>query len=365
MQSTPGEGTATPAPSQSRLLARPFVRAARPGDAALLAASLRPADRRELAALGRAPLEALEEAISLSVEPLAAVTGDGRLIALFGAAPSRDAPGGGCACALGTPWMLASPALEEVPRAFLRECRGWLDHIGRPFALLANCVDERNAVHIRWLRWCGFSFLRRLPLGPEARPFLEFVRLRPETRAFPPDPRRRQRRQTMCDFTALSLAFGVLNSVGGAIQQQQRYKAQQREAEQRRALLRRQAINTYDEIALERQERRAADARHLEEGRRDALRARETIRTRAGEAGSAGLSLQGLLRDLGGREAQFAEGVRDANRFSNQRLEARAKGQELQTSLSLGGVRDPARPNFLGAAQDTFASLGRLQNRLA
>lgn len=161
---------------------RAHVRPAAAADVALLAENLRPADRRELDALEQEPYQAVARSVALSLEPLAAVGADGRLIALFGVGPCvgpGSAAGREGAPAVGAPWMLATPGLETAAKPFLRQCRGWIDHIGRPFEMLANCVDARNTVHIRWLRWCGFSFLRRLPVGPKRLSFLEFVRIRP------------------------------------------------------------------------------------------------------------------------------------------------------------------------------------------
>jgi hypothetical protein len=46
------------------------------------------------------------------------------------------------------------------------------------YDVLFNLVDERNTLHIRWIQWCGFTFVNRHPaLGAEQRPFLEFVRI--------------------------------------------------------------------------------------------------------------------------------------------------------------------------------------------
>lgn len=334
----------------------PRVRPAERGDPERLAADLRLADRREVAALGREPLAALREAVACSIEPLAVVSAHGDLIALFGVAPLPHAEG------VGAPWMLATPALETVSRVFLRRCRAWIERIAEPFELLTNCVDARNAAHIRWLRWCGFVFLRRLRLGPEGRDFLEFARLGAGQPSISIPPH--QRSDDMCDLTAISLAFGIAKSISGAAQQQQQYKAQKRAAEQERALIRRQTINKYDELALKRQGERAAAARRIEESKRKALRASESARTRGGEAGSAGLSLQGLLRDIGGQQARFAEDVRDANRFSEQNLEVAASGAELQNSLRLQNVREPVAPNFFGAGQEVFSGLSKLQRRL-
>lgn len=147
------------------------VRPAALEDALALAQILRPADVAELAALGQRPLAALEDAIAASPNPWAAVDPDGVLIALFGAAPMPGAP------AVGAPWMLASPRLDRAARPFLRASRDWVAALQADYDLLFNRVDERNCAHIAWLRWCGFSFLRRVELGPRSLPFWEFVRL--------------------------------------------------------------------------------------------------------------------------------------------------------------------------------------------
>ena len=147
---------------------------ARAGDAARLAACLRPADRAELQALGRAPREALNDAVAASLEPMALSCGDGRLIALYGVVPYPDADR---LARIGAPWMMATPMLAAVRAPFLRGCRAELTRLEQGFDLLANRVDARNALHRRWLRWLGFSFVRRLEaFGPERRPFLEFVK---------------------------------------------------------------------------------------------------------------------------------------------------------------------------------------------
>ena len=48
----------------------------------------------------------------------------------------------------------------------------------RRYPLLFNTVAEFQYAHIRWLRWMGFTFIRRWPhYGHAETPFLEFARL--------------------------------------------------------------------------------------------------------------------------------------------------------------------------------------------
>ncbi len=74
-------------------------------------------------------------------------------------------------------WMLATDGLVDHKWAFLRQTRGWIEYLQEQAPLLYNIVDQRNDVHIAWLKWMGFKFVRVIPdHGPEKRPFIEFVR---------------------------------------------------------------------------------------------------------------------------------------------------------------------------------------------
>jgi hypothetical protein len=75
-------------------------------------------------------------------------------------------------------WLLASPGLVTIQREFMRQTRPVLDGFHASYPLLWNLVDARNEVHIRWLRYFGFTFLHLHPhVGPEGLPFYEFVRI--------------------------------------------------------------------------------------------------------------------------------------------------------------------------------------------
>ncbi|OQW34870.1 MAG: hypothetical protein A4E20_01450 [Nitrospira sp. SG-bin2] len=92
---------------------------------------------------------------------------------MFGVVPTDDLAG--------AVWLLGSEALVRDPlrRQFIREGRSWLDRLHAFRPLLHNVVDERNTLHVHWLKKLGFVFIKRHPAyGYEQRPFLEFVRLR-------------------------------------------------------------------------------------------------------------------------------------------------------------------------------------------
>jgi hypothetical protein len=134
----------------------------------LIAPRLRQADRDEVfASSGRPVEEAVQEsfestgrtwAVELKEEPMM----------LFGVASYS---------ALhyeGIPWMLATDRIHEVARVFLRESRSWVFRMAEGFARLENWIDVRNAVSIRWLKWCGFTMEEAEPYGPFGLPFHRF-----------------------------------------------------------------------------------------------------------------------------------------------------------------------------------------------
>ncbi|MCI4664216.1 MAG: hypothetical protein MRY74_05800 [Neomegalonema sp.] len=153
-------------------IVRPAVRR----DAIRLAPLLRQADRAEIQASSGLPAQVALQACLAASEAAYAVTHrdsgpDGAPLAMFGVAPH---PLGADVAA---PWLLAAVELPKVSRAMLREAPAWITRLsaGR---MLCNFADERNHLHLRWLALLGFSRLRRVErCGPEARPFIEFVKL--------------------------------------------------------------------------------------------------------------------------------------------------------------------------------------------
>ena len=77
----------------------------------------------------------------------------------------------------GTIWLLATNDIHRIRFSFLRESRKVIDFLNQKYPLLWNYVDCRNELHIRWLKWCGFSFLRKIPNGKLQQPFYEFIKI--------------------------------------------------------------------------------------------------------------------------------------------------------------------------------------------
>lgn len=146
------------------------IRRATEDDCHRIAPLLRADDVRELEASGSEPLKALLSGLKLSYEPLVGEDEHGKPLGMFGLCPSPDP-------LVGIIWLLGTDEIEKHPIAFLRRSREWLQDFHRKHPVLMNCVDERNRLHMKWLRWNGFTFIRRLH-SPGGVPFIEFVRLR-------------------------------------------------------------------------------------------------------------------------------------------------------------------------------------------
>ncbi len=152
-----------------------IIRKANPFDALHMASRLRMEDAREIrSASGRDPKDLLPECVrtgktSFVLEVAIEQGAPGRLLALFGVSAHPIIK------TLGVPWMVATPLLEHHQMFFLRNCRKWIDNLSEGFDTLINCVDARNEVHIKWLKWCGFTFTHlHTQWGHDSLPFWEF-----------------------------------------------------------------------------------------------------------------------------------------------------------------------------------------------
>lgn len=149
-----------------------YVRAFREGDAECLAPKLRDADNDELrAGTGLSPLAALQAGADHSMICCTIIDNTYHVAGMFGIVHEGD---------FGRIWMLGSDALARPPLSiqFLRECKRHVALMEKPFKIIGNEIDQRNTLHVRWLKWLGFSFVERLDdYGPEHRTFYSFVKV--------------------------------------------------------------------------------------------------------------------------------------------------------------------------------------------
>ena len=71
-------------------------------------------------------------------------------------------------------WMLCTPAILDFPLTFAREAKRFIEN--RKESVLWNYVDKRNTVHIKLLKFLGFTFLEEVPFGPNELTFIKFAR---------------------------------------------------------------------------------------------------------------------------------------------------------------------------------------------
>jgi hypothetical protein len=128
-----------------------FLRPVRDDDLRHVATNMRSADRRECyASAGMHPELALLFALSVSEETHTLVNPAGTAVGICGIAAGH------------TPvdkqvWMLATDDLLRHRRLFHRESKLWFNQLTTKYTLW-NFVDERNVVHIRWLKSLGCVF---------------------------------------------------------------------------------------------------------------------------------------------------------------------------------------------------------------
>ena len=131
-----------------------------------LAPRLRFEDKREiLDGTGLNPYQALTASFNCSDISLTIVDTKNIPVGIFGV--SAD----------GAIWLLATPEIKRIRFSFLRESRKVVNLLNYKYKLLWNFVDCRNELHLRWLKWCGFKFIRKVNHGVSQQPFYEFLKL--------------------------------------------------------------------------------------------------------------------------------------------------------------------------------------------
>lgn len=75
-------------------------------------------------------------------------------------------------------WMVATDDLEKHSIEFLKYSRPFIEEVTRPYDLVFNWVHAENEVHLKWLRWCGFTFIQYHEVfGAAGEPFYTFVKV--------------------------------------------------------------------------------------------------------------------------------------------------------------------------------------------
>lgn len=125
---------------------------------------MRRADQIEVACMGHTPKESLENSLANDDLTLTALDPEGVPMAMFGV---------GQVGAQAYIWLLGTDSVNDNSYDFLKASRKWTRILTEPYGATFNFVHEQNDVAIKWLKFCGAKFLRKLTFNNE--PFFEFI----------------------------------------------------------------------------------------------------------------------------------------------------------------------------------------------
>ena len=125
---------------------------------------MRKADRLEVACIGHTPQDALLGGLKNDDVTLTVLDPDGIPMAMFGV---------GQLLGQAYIWLLGTDSLTDYSYDFIRASRKWTRILTKPYGVTFNFVHRDNETAIRWLKFCGASFLRKVSFSDE--PFFEFV----------------------------------------------------------------------------------------------------------------------------------------------------------------------------------------------
>ena len=147
------------------------VRQSTQEDIDYLCNNLRPEDREEVIASHGSTKEALQLGFDISEECVTfIVTETNEIAGIYGVAKQCDT----VACV----WLLTTPAVTKIWITFLRESKRLTKEMNKKYTILTNSVDAEYTTSIRWLKFLGFTFIKKHDQwGVGNKPFLEFVRI--------------------------------------------------------------------------------------------------------------------------------------------------------------------------------------------
>lgn len=153
------------------------IRISEEKDAFNLAPRLREEDKLEIRSIFTEEQKSTEEVILDSIKssiPCVSVEENGDVIMIFGASDYGDKE-------CGLVWLLGSDRVKRLWIPFLRQSHYWSDALFSisKKRLLFNRVCSKNDLHIRWIKWLGYTFVQRLDnYGLLGLSFYEFCKLK-------------------------------------------------------------------------------------------------------------------------------------------------------------------------------------------
>lgn len=136
-------------------------------DCLTLAPNLRQEDKDEVWAGNRfLPEEALIFSFLSCPNAYVAILND-EILCMFGCSP-KDTEG------FGTPWLLGTDNIKIFSKEFLAVSHQIFATTITPYHFLSNTVWSKNVVHIKWLKWMGFTRDPQELISPNNEVFFYF-----------------------------------------------------------------------------------------------------------------------------------------------------------------------------------------------
>ncbi len=70
-------------------------------------------------------------------------------------------------------WCLGTESVSDNAYDFLKASREWTQRLTKPYGATFNFVHEENSTALKWLKFCGAIFIRKLTFSNQ--PFFEFI----------------------------------------------------------------------------------------------------------------------------------------------------------------------------------------------
>jgi hypothetical protein len=125
---------------------------------------MRKADKIEVACMGNEPCTSLLRALETDDVTLTALDADDVPFAMFGVGQVGDQA---------YIWCLGTDGVSDNAYDFLKASREWTQRLTKPYGATFNYVHEDNHDALKWLKFCGASFIRKLTFSNQ--PFFEFI----------------------------------------------------------------------------------------------------------------------------------------------------------------------------------------------
>ena len=125
---------------------------------------MRRADQIEIACMGHEPRQSLLSALESDYVTLTALDGEGVPFAMFGVGQVENQA---------YIWCLGTESVSDNAYDFLKASREWTQRLTKPYGATFNFVHEENSIALKWLKFCGAIFIRKLTFSNQ--PFFEFI----------------------------------------------------------------------------------------------------------------------------------------------------------------------------------------------